>query len=791
MLDPANGFVVDDTLTIKATVHRVSQLQRRIPAFLAGIPSFPLADSLLASGLAEPSPSKPAEAADFASTMQRRLQAALDRAWAEIMRDRLHDLRSTLDAVILAGAAADPTRLREVIRTLETTDLSHSLLCSPSEVPLGCSELSAELAEQLRVARIVAIDSARANLAHARSQRHVARLETALTDAREIGIAEDELEADCECLVALRMQLAAVAALKTAMKEPQRTSASLGAAVGEAEKFHELRNATETEAARHEVAKLLKKEAAELAMVTAAEREDVEQLNAAISEAEHLGIRTKPAKRCLNILQALSTQDVRRLEQLDVDGLADDFVPAMLRERASRTVREATGQKLAMKNVSAVLRATVHNVKSLQSALAHAQELGVAEDDLQSAKAVLHEWHREDELQRKISDAFAARDLPLLREAVQTVEQAGVEAKSGMKAIKTLERELDLCALLDAPQHELAPLKQALTDAVAAGVDAEVLGRARRAVADLSLAREATALLKRIEGAMQAENEIELTEALTSAQDQTNILVDPFRQEAYAALDRMRHRRKTAAKLETLIDEDSLDIIQLETVYDQAEDAGCAEQLLIRAKDELLVRQQKMELQQELNDAMWAKDLERLGMAIGKSRDGGMDVRAATDLVKALHAEHDVKNAVNLAQQSGDISWLQETIKKATRCVGVRREVLSEARALLDKLQRQALEARQPAAGLGESTSVWAAQPVEVQPPLEAPDFPSLPTASATPTSTARNEARSKRGVCFPISPVPHCQCSACCPRLAMQSPHLGAVLKKFQTLSSRFFYTQ
>ena len=188
---------------------------------------------------------------------------------------------------------------------------------------------------------------------------------------------------------------------------------------------------------------------------------------------------------------------------------------------------------------------------------------------------------------------------------------------------------------------------------------------------------------------------------------------------------------------------------------------------------------------------MWAKDLERLGMAIGKSRDGGMDVRAATDLVKALHAEHDVKNAVNLAQQSGDISWLQETIKKATRCVGVRREVLSEARALLDKLQRQALEARQPAAGLGESTSVWAAQPVEVQPPLEAPDFPSLPTASATPTSTARNEARSKRGVCFPISPVPHCQCSACCPRLAMQSPHLGAVLKKFQTLSSRFFYTQ
>ena len=704
---------------------------QHFPSYAYGIPPFPMASSSLASGdteLDSPCTSRACGChvakSDFERMARCRLKSVLERAWAGLMAEQL---RTKLDelAAATSAQALDLPRLRTAISAVESADLSHSLLCAPGEVPQGCATLSAVLNAGLARAQATAIDCMRNNIARARTQRNAARLEAALKEAADGGMSDADLEADRAALVGLVEQQSAVGVLKAAMKDPKRTCASLGAAVEEVERFDGLRSSAELDAARAEISKLAKREVAEHALLAAAEREDATGLSAAIREAEQLGIRTKPAKKCLLVLQALDAADLKRLEQLVQDGLGDELMPAALRDRAVGATKRAAGQKDAAKRVNTVLRGAVHDVAALEAAIANARQLGVAEADLQAAASALLEWQRRDQTQSSINAAVVARDLPALRLAVQTAEQAGVDVKAGLKAIKMLQKEAELLALVNAPQREYAAIKHALADAAAAGVEAEILSTARRAMQDLSHAHETAALAKRIDDAVRAEDEAELADALERAPESAEL--EAVVQAAHKSLERIRQKKQLARHLQQLIDEDSLDIIQLEHVREEAEAAGCGHQLLNQAQDEMAKRMERMALQQELRDAMWVKDLERLREAADAAQRAGVDTKNAVALIEALQIEQGLKDAIAHGNNEcdTDVAALQELIRKATRLPHVSREVVAGARALLERLQRAAKESNP------QGSSSWP-------PPEQAGEQDPAPIEPARPPSKSQ-----------------------------------------------------
>ena len=236
--------------------------------------------------------------------------------------------------------------------------------------------------------------------------------------------------------------------------------------------------------------------------------------------------------------------------------------------------------------------------------------------------------------------AVAARDLDSLQRTVKAAEKLGVEGvlidvKAGVKACKMLEKEMGLLALLKAPgQCTAGQIKQALADGVAAGIDADVLAAARRALQDLANAHEAAAVLQRIDEAVRVGDEDELKAALSCLPDSDA----PSVKAGHAALKRMKHRRAASRHLQQLLDEDSLDTITMEHAHDEAKEAGCSEELLSQVLEEIARRTTKMELQTELRDAMWAKDIERLKKATVVASSQRMDVTAERKVIEMLQA---------------------------------------------------------------------------------------------------------------------------------------------------------
>ncbi|CAK0883082.1 unnamed protein product [Prorocentrum cordatum] len=583
-------------------------------------------------GLAEAEPEAVQECSEALERAHRREQARADIARAleagrTQQRPTLERLEALLREALEAGLPEDAEevqglrgaleleRRREAVRELLRAAVEGGSV-EAIEAAIAKGEELDMVAEDLAGARAAIVlerrrEAARDGLAAAMRKRTVDALRAAIAEAEACGLSENELRKPRECFEAdsardqVRANLAKAAQSRdTALLEVWLAKAKeLGmskAEVREAEKVLAAeRSKDETKARLKSVAK--------------AKPLDMEELVAALQEAEMVGLTAaecRPARKILE--QELRKVAARRGAEEAAEFCSGPVAPGDEGAHAAR-------------------------VQRLQKAIQVGEQALLEASELLHVSQLLQEESAREAARQRLAEAVRGGGVAALREALAEAEEARMEkweTQAARDALQDLQRKAQASAAIRTAINcdDAGAISSAIVEGTRAGLEPAELDRAREA--HRAAQRRADA-----RGALQEAARARRLSALGAAIAEAAAAEVPGQEVAEAQAVLRQEELKAAARDEIERAGDLGQVEPLQAALDRAEEAGleAAETAAGRA---LLARLRRCErARQGLENAVAAGDVGAMQAAIAEACAAGLDSAEIAPWQKALAVE--------------------------------------------------------------------------------------------------------------------------------------------------------
>lgn len=458
---------------------------------------------------------------------------------------------------------------------------------------------------------------------------------------------------------------------------------------------------------------------------------DIGALQAALAEAQRLGLHSREARRARDALLALEASDFQKRTTLVVDEAieSDDWwklqaamqlVVGGLGGDSELVGRLKDAMRMQKKRQEAVreLRkaAEARDGPRLRQAIEAALLVHAREADVKRARDALRALDVRPALREQLQKAAASKDLVSLRAALEAARRGGLQERAPdllredpeeRRAFEAAERVLKEVAVGRFRERlyagDMEGAEQALEEAKASAVDAADLTTLSE---ELSVFRERTRLVKRLQEATEAGTREALSAAIEAA-EAPGVVCDVAAElgVARAALQAINQRAqegvaKAQAAQELALAMQGEDLARLSGAIATAEARGLtaiaaptaadptAAPTLGQAKERLRLLQARAGAARELDEAARSSDVYRLRGALAAAQAAGVseaELRSGREALRVREAQSRVRKTMDtaLAQQDGET--LQRSLQEA-RQLGFNRQELARAEAALHTL---------------------------------------------------------------------------------------------------------